>query len=232
MQPNYDHLTRQLDLIPLMALNRKITVIGAGAIGSFTVLNLVKMGFTDVTVYDFDSVSIENMNCQWYRKKDIGKPKVLALKEIILDFTDVPIEIRQLKWNGTQDLEGIVISAVDSMEVRRQIWKHCFGNYKVEWLIDPRMAAEYALMYTIDPSDEKDQKTYEATLYSDSESVQEACTAKATMYTATMISGHVAKAVKDIVTGGKYARSTAWDIALNNQLTWPKKPKETSNEQG
>lgn len=222
MQPNNDHLTRQLDLIPLRSLARPITVIGAGAIGSFTVLSLVKMGFTNVTVYDFDEVSVENMNCQWYRFKDIGKPKVDALKDLIHDFTQAEINTKNEKFDGSQPLNGIVISAVDSMAVRQTIWTHVKENPSVPWFIDPRMAAEYALSFVMNPNDEADVKSYEKTLYTDSSAVQEPCTAKATMYTATMIAGHVAKQVKDIVTKGPYSRVTHWDIKENNQQTWRK----------
>lgn len=218
---NYEHLTRQHDILPMNSLSVPITVIGAGAIGSFTVLSLAKMGFFNLTVWDFDEVSPENMNCQWYRISDIGKPKVLALKEIIKEFTDTDISAIPSKWED-ESLDGIVISAVDSMRVRKSIWSHVKDRWQVKWFVDPRMAAEYALNYVIDPSDHKDQKTYEKTLYSDAEAVQEPCTAKATMYTAAMIAGYVAKQVKDIVTGGSYARVTQWDIGQNNQLSWSK----------
>lgn len=218
---NSEHLTRQLDLIPMDKLNQKITVIGAGAIGSFTILALAKMGFQNIEVWDFDKVSPENMNCQWFRISDIGRPKVEALQEIIAAFTGTRIHAINSKWEGNP-LEGIVITAVDSMRVRAAVWKSCKKRWQVRWYIDPRMAAEYALSYVMDPSDEKDQITYEKTLYTDENAVQEPCTAKATMYTATMIAGHVAKHVKDVVTGGQYARVTQWDIAKNNQLTWGK----------
>jgi len=215
------HLTRQLDIIPIETLGREITVIGAGAIGSFTVLALVKMGFANITVYDFDDVSIENMNCQWYRMKDIGKKKVQALQELIKDFTDVTINIKPVRFEAGE-LRGIVISAVDSMEARKVIWNAAKKSFGVSWFIDPRMASEYALAFVMKPDDEADQKSYETTLYSDANAVQERCTAKATMYTATMIAGYVAKAVKDIVTGNKYARVSHWDIGLNNLQNWGK----------
>lgn len=218
---NTDHLTRQLEIIPLETLGQEITVIGAGAIGSFTVLSLVKMGFGNITVYDFDDVSIENMNCQFYRTKDVGKKKVDALKDLIFDFTEAKITVVADRYES-QELRGIVISAVDSMEVRKNIWQNILKSYTVKWLIDPRMASEYALNYVMNPRDEKDRVTYEKVLYTDAEAVQERCTAKATMYTATMIAGYVAKAVKDIVTKSVYARVTHWDIGMNNMLNWPK----------
>jgi hypothetical protein len=223
-----DHLIRQSDLIPSNVLGQEITVIGAGAIGSFTVLSLAKMGFWNITVYDFDKVSVENMNCQWFRFSDIGKPKAQALAELIFDFTKLQIKAFSTCYNGSQELRGIVISSVDSMEVRKLIWSKAKDNFRVSWIIDPRMASEYALSYVMDPNDFKDQTAYEKTLYTDENAIHEPCTSKATIYTATMISGHVAKHVKDLVTGKKYARVTNWDIALNKQLTWVK-PQEEIN---
>lgn len=211
---------RQLEIIPIAVLGQKLTVIGAGAIGSFTVLSLVKMGFTDVTVYDFDEVSIENMNCQWYRMGDVGKKKVDALKSLIKDFTGVEIKIISDRYEN-QALDGIVISAVDSMAVRKTIWKNIVEHRTVDHLVDPRMAAEYALCYVMNPHSEKDRETYEKVLYSDKDAIEERCTAKATMYTSTMISGYVAKMVKDLVTKNKYARVSHWDIGMNHLQNWP-----------
>jgi len=223
---NTDHLTRQLEIIPIEKLVQEITVIGAGAIGSFVVLSLVKMGFENITVYDFDDVSVENMNCQFYRFKDIGKKKVEALKDLIYDFTGAEINENAFKYEG-QPLKGIVISAVDSMAARKMIWENIKESYLVDWLIDPRMASEYALNYVMNPRDEKDRVTYEKVLYTDEAAVQERCTAKATMYTATMIAGYVAKAVKDVVVKKPYARVTHWDIGMNNMQNWSKDAQQT-----
>lgn len=221
-----DHLTRQLEIIPLNKLGIPITIIGAGAIGSFTTLCLAKMGFENLTVYDFDKVSVENMNCQWYRFADIGKPKVEALRALIHDFTGNMISI-QNKFSAdnsgqVKELRGIVISAVDSMAVRREIWSVVAQNFRVQYFIDPRMAAEYAITFVMNPNDARDIKAYETTLYGDDMAVHENCTAKATMYTATMIAGYVAKHVKDLVTEKPYARVTHWNIADNVLQNWKK----------
>lgn len=216
------HLTRQSDLIPAAALRTKVHIIGAGAIGSFTALMLAKMGMEDITVYDFDTVSIENMNCQFFRFSDIGKPKVHALAEIVESFTNVKIKAEPLPWaRGLKaDLRGIVISAADSMVVRRDLFEHCKGDFRTEWFIDSRMGAESALMYVMNPQKQIDQTAYESTLYTNEAAVQERCTAKSTIYTANMLSGHVVKAVKNLITRQKYSRVTHWDIAANEQTCY------------
>lgn len=215
------HLVRQWDIIPLSALGQRVHVIGCGAIGSHAAIALAKMGILNQVLWDFDPVSIENMSCQGYRFKDIGKPKVEALRDIIFDYSNQYVEMKNEKWDG-QSLDGIVITAVDSMEVRQKIWAKCKNNPMVDYVIDPRMSAEYALMFTMNTLDEKDHTTYEKTLYTDGEAVQEPCTAKATIYTSGMISGLVVKAVKDIITRSEYPRITHWNIKLNSLQSWAK----------
>src|ERR1017187_7892825 len=112
------HLTRQLDIIPIRVLGEPITIIGVGAGGSFATLMLAKMGFTRITVIDFDIVSVENMNSQFYRFKDIGQPKVTALQALVEDFTGVKITAVNDRYQGNVVFPGIVVSAVDSMAAR------------------------------------------------------------------------------------------------------------------
>lgn len=221
-----EHLTRQLDIIPVDVLGEKINIIGAGAIGGATALILAKMGFCDITVYDHDTVDVENINCQFYRFSDIGKKKVEALKEIVKDFTGIEINIVPKKYSSGM-LNGIVVAAVDSMEVRKMIWNnHKEFSIGTKLFIDPRMGAEDALCFAMDPMDDKDVTSYEKTLYSDSEAVQERCTAKATMYTAQALSSHVAKVVKDFLVPQEesgYVRNMQWSLRLNDQKCFRKK---------
>lgn len=217
---SHDHLIRQWEILPIETLEENITIIGAGAIGSFTALALAKMGFHNMTVFDFDEVSIENMSCQWYRHKDIGKNKAEALRDLIKDFTEV--EIMAVPSAYTEGaFPGIVISAVDSMEVRKNIWENHKDSVKTKFIIDPRMASEYAMMYVMKPTSARDIESYEKTLFADDEGVQERCTARSTMYTATMISGLVAKSVKDIVNNIPHPRVTDWNIKMDSFKSWP-----------
>ncbi len=81
---------RQLDVLDVPRLARTpITVIGAGAVGSFTVLALAKCGAECITVYDDDTVESHNLPNQWYRLTDLGRPKVEALRELVREMTGV-----------------------------------------------------------------------------------------------------------------------------------------------
>lgn len=219
--PNLLHLVRQWDIIPAEVLDNRINVIGAGAIGSCTVLALSKMGFTDIHVWDFDTIEIENMNCQFYRHSDIGKLKVEALREIVKAFSNEDLTVYPERYEGEIPLPGVVITPLDSMSARKKIWDaHKAKSLATSMYIDPRMSAETCMCYAMNPMDPDDIAAYEKTLYSDARAMQERCTAKSTMYTAFLLSGHVAKVVKDFFCRQPYARNMQWCIKGYDMDAW------------
>lgn len=215
-----NHLLRQSELVSLSILPTPVTVIGAGAIGSFTVLNLAKMGFSDITVWDFDSVDEVNLSSQFYRRSDIGKPKVEALRDLVRDFTGTEIKAVNQKYESGV-FNGVVISAVDSMAVRKTIWEnHYLKSFGTRIVIDPRMSAEFAALYCANPLSADDHARYSKTLHSDENSVQERCTAKATMYTVGMISGFVSRVMRDVLSDKTYVNSVQWAIPQDDLMVY------------
>jgi len=206
-----EYLTRQYDLIPASILDTKIEVVGVGAIGSITVLILAKMGFNNIHVYDFDKVDAVNINNQFYRIKDIDVLKVLALKEIVKDFTGIDITAHETEVKDAPLHGKFVISAVDSMSARAKILDLFMG----EVLIDPRMAIEDACIRTLNLTKGDSYNSYAKSLYSDEEAVQERCTAKATMYTPSLIGGLIAKIILDVLLDRPYVKALDWDLKLN-----------------
>ncbi|MDK2869107.1 MAG: molybdopterin-synthase adenylyltransferase [Pyrococcus sp.] len=60
---------------------KKVAVIGAGALGSWEVYFLKKLGVGEIIVVDRDFVEASDIPRTIYTEKDIGKPKVEVLKE-------------------------------------------------------------------------------------------------------------------------------------------------------
>lgn len=212
-------LMRQLDVIPLEVLSTPITIVGAGAVGSFTTLAIAKMGFSNIMVFDDDKVEAENMNAQFYPIPTIGRPKVEALSEVIEIFCDTRIEAIHKRYSGGA-LPGIVISAVDNMKTRRLIWEEAKRSNTTTHVIDPRMTAQVALLYTMKPMVGADILSYEKTLYSDEVAVQERCTEKSTIYTVLLLSGLVCQSIKAIVTKTVYPRIAMWDLKALDLKTY------------
>ncbi len=225
---DHPHLIRQYAILPMHTLNTPITVIGVGAIGSLVMLALSKMGFTALTVYDPDVVKPENYSCQLYGHNNLGRNKAADIERMLgaqgyLGVTGRnPIKVNSVAY-ATDPLSGIVICAVDNMAARKVIWEKQKGRREVDFFIDARMGAEQALMYVMNPTNARDVKAYEKTLYDDADAIQEPCTAAATMYTSLLIGGMVAKAVKDLVTDfDDYPRILQWDIKNNKQTVTTK----------
>ena len=208
---NVDHLSRQLSLIPMDTLTVKVNIIGCGAIGSFLALSLAKMGITRIEMWDFDSVSIENMSNQFYRFADIGSPKAVALAGLVNDFTGVTPKPNISKLETLAGLDGIVIVAVDTMAARKQLFESLAGNpHTIKLLIDPRMSAEMYQQYTVTTTEAHDW--YKKTLFTDEEGVATPCTAKSTVYTATLAAGLVVKTIKNFILKEDVPRNIQWDI--------------------
>jgi sulfur carrier protein ThiS adenylyltransferase len=76
----------------------RIGIAGAGGLGSNCAMNLVRSGFTQFVIVDFDVVEESNLNRQFYFYDQIGRPKVDALKENLLRINpDLSIKPWQLK---------------------------------------------------------------------------------------------------------------------------------------
>lgn len=213
MEFKNEHLTRQSEIIPQDRLEKtQVTIVGCGAIGSFLALGLAKTGVTDITVYDFDTIEIENMNNQFFRFSDIGKNKAVALADLVRDFTGVELKVinRAFEPHDMVGARGLLVTAVDSMSARSMLHEAVKTKMNfISHVIDPRMSAEFFALYTFDPAD---SSSYVKTLYTDSEAVAERCTAKSTAYTAMLASGYTMKNIKNIILGESYTKSIQWDI--------------------
>lgn len=205
------HLTRQWDLVPQEILNCPITVIGAGAVGSCAILALAKMGFDNIQVFDDDAVSVENISNQFYRISDIGKPKVDALYDIVLDYSGTKIKNHNERWTPDKTSGRVLICAVDNMATRSDAFDFANSDlgYMVKHLIDPRMGGQEASLFTWQPGTESEW--YKRTLKRDDQIPNEPCTAKATMFTAMMLGGLVAQSVRDCLMN-KQKNWIAWPI--------------------
>ncbi len=195
-----DKFIRQQDVLPPEKLVKlSVVVIGCGAVGSFTVLTLAKMGVTAITVFDGDTVEEHNLPNQWYKPDHVGMNKTDALWDIVYDFTGV--ELRANAHHYTREaLAGLVICCVDTMDTRLRIWREV-KKFKPDLYIDARMGAEVGKVHVVQPHDPTSCRRYEADLYPSSEAFHAPCTAKATVYCAAGLAAHIAAIVAGHVNG-------------------------------
>lgn len=66
--------------------NQKVLILGVGGVGGYVAESLARCGVLDITLVDYDIIDITNLNRQIIAlHSTIGKKKVIALKERILD---------------------------------------------------------------------------------------------------------------------------------------------------
>lgn len=154
---------------------QRLTVIGVGSIGSHVALAAAKMGVSDITVYDGDSVESHNIPMSVYRTEDLAKTKVVALESIIHAHTGTVIKAKPV-WYRNQRPAGTVISCVDTMEARQDIFKQVKRNPMVDLFIDTRVASEFISIFAIEPCKPEDIEYYEYFLrYSTEEALRINC---------------------------------------------------------
>ena len=61
-----------------------IGIAGAGGLGSNVAISLSRAGIGKLIISDFDIIEPSNLNRQQYFIEQIGKPKVIALKENLM----------------------------------------------------------------------------------------------------------------------------------------------------
>lgn len=187
-----------------------VTIIGAGSIGSFTALGLTKMGISNLTVVDFDTVDEVNIGCQLYGPDNLGEHKVIALADILSKLTGVDITLGLVKWTPEM-VSPVLVSAVDSMDVRREIWEGIKFNSDVNYYIDGRMAGEYLHIFTVNMADKEARAWYEKSLTP--RPVEElSCSAKGIVYNTLIIGGLITNQVKRVIKKEVYSREIILDI--------------------
>lgn len=187
---------RQLDILAPQDIKKKVGLIGTGGIGSPTALVLAKMGIPELTFWDNDKVEIHNLPNQLFKTEDIGNAKVKALHSILNEFGTNLKKYSSVKKKWDKTVLPIMITAVDSMETRKAIWKVIKKNHLCDIHIETRMGAELMRIYAINPSDPTHIAFYEKTLYSSKESVKTPCTERAIFYNCFIIAGLVGCLIK------------------------------------
>lgn len=205
-------LLRQLDLVSPDALDIPVHIVGCGGIGSFAALALAKLGCSHLHLHDDDRVEEHNVPNQLFRLGDVGRPKVEALMEILEAFTGTR-PCPHLHRVEMERLQGIVISGVDSMTTRKNLWwKTIRHRASIPLYLDGRLGAEVCRLYAIRPADPDDVRCYEQTLYDDIQAAPLSCTAAAIIYTGFAIASLIADQVKKFVTGESIAREILYDL--------------------
>ncbi|HUQ69008.1 MAG TPA: ThiF family adenylyltransferase [Planctomycetaceae bacterium] len=182
-----DRFQRQTDLVPGDRLDRlAITVIGVGAIGRQVALQLAAIGATQLTLIDFDTVDLTNITTQGYRWADLERRKVDATKAAILEIEpDADVAIVSDRFRAQHAVGDAVFCGVDSISARAAIWRSVAN--RCQFWTDGRMRGE--VLRVLAAADESSRRHYGSTLFAQAEAQPGPCTAKSTIYAASIAAG-------------------------------------------
>jgi len=112
----------------------RITLCGAGALGSHLAENLVRQGVRHLTVIDFDRVEAHNIGTQVYDEGDVGAFKVEALRTRCFRAAGVELEAvtKRLEMQNTAKLlreTDLVVESFDNAESRQLVTEHCQAQH-------------------------------------------------------------------------------------------------------
>lgn len=133
--------------------NDEIHIIGCGAIGSTIAEQLARLGIKKLHLYDFDRVTEHNITNQMFFQQQVGKPKLIALTEILKQINpEIEIYPEHMGWSQGMTLSGYVFIAVDSIDTRNEIVDDNRFNPNIKAMFDTRMrltdAQAFAALWT------------------------------------------------------------------------------------
>src|SRR4051812_16998418 len=192
-----DRDLRQREIVPPARLAAcHALVIGVGAIGRQVAVQLAALGVPAIDLVDPDTVAVENLAAQAYWPQDLGRPKVAATADLCRCIhPDIRLEVhferfrrssvRSLRCLAGDGDRTAVFCCVDSIETRRLIWESLHEH--VGFWSDGRMAAE--VLRVLSSGEPALDTHYPATLFPESQAYAGSCTAKSTVYTASIAAG-------------------------------------------
>jgi sulfur carrier protein ThiS adenylyltransferase len=187
MGTTLDRYSRQQDLVPQERLaSIKATVIGVGAIGRQVALQLAAIGVPRLQLVDFDTVDLTNVTTQGYWATDVGQPKVQATATAIRQLDPaIAVETVPDRYRPRMEIGQAVFCCVDSIEARSAIWRS--AGVRCPFWSDGRMLGEVLRVLAVAESTGRDH--YPATLFARSEAQPGRCTARSTIYAASIAAG-------------------------------------------
>lgn len=199
--------TRQRDWFDPDTTDASVTIVGCGGIGSFTAFALAKLGVQDLKLLDFDFVEEHNVPNQLYRPGNASEThpilKVRALGATVFDHTGIVPSVHAIPLQDGVPLSDVVISALDSMEARADLWQQVKYKLACKLFIDARLGGENIVVYSLNPSVPSEIAGYEATLHSDEEGLDLPCTGRSIIDVGFSVAALITRAVRRFYAGSE-----------------------------
>ena len=169
-----------------------VAVAGLGGIGSWASYFMARCNPYEMQIFDYDYVAVHNMGGQMFNVEDIGERKVYCMQNKIRRFYTGMLYAYDTKFRINYPGYDIVLSCVDSMSSRKDIFETYRNESRKKLLIDGRLAAEQFQVLCVDFTDAYSVERYQKEfLFDDKEAEQTICSYKQTSYMSAMIASYM-----------------------------------------
>ena len=190
---------RQREIVPPQKLATvHALVIGVGAIGRQVALQLAAVGVGRMELFDHDAVEVHNLAPQAYSVEDVGAVKVEATARacrLLNPGMTLGVHPERFRRSSAKLLaqpinpgesDGLaVFCCVDSIETRKLVWEAV--RPRAGFWADGRMSAE--VIRVLASARPAADSHYASTLFTRERAYGGSCTAKSTVYTASIAAG-------------------------------------------
>ena len=127
--------------IRLRLASRRVGIAGCGGLGSNCAVALARSGVGTLVVVDFDTVSEENLNRQYFFREHIGRKKVAALVDVIRRIDPrVKVEGHEVRLDPRQVLRifagcEVIVEAFDRADMKQMIAETVLAGLPDAWLV-------------------------------------------------------------------------------------------------
>jgi len=104
-----------------------IGIAGCGGLGSNCAMALARAGVGTLVIVDFDTVTLENLNRQYYFRDQVGQKKVLALQENIKKVNpEIEVQVHDVRLGPDEVVHifkkcQVIIEAFDRADMKLMI---------------------------------------------------------------------------------------------------------------
>ncbi len=191
-----------------------VTMIGLGTIGASALAALQTIGVNSITAYEDDDVEPRNLASQLiYRPKDLWLPKLSRAEEYFLDYGGEQfIGINRLFTADDEITTPVVVSGVDTMTARQEIWK-AVERSDADIYFDGRIGAQHMTLLTVEPFDGDWYKN--RWLFDDKDAVPLPCGRRNVAYPAMALAAVLAAQLARWSRGEKMPKRIDFDLGSN-----------------
>jgi sulfur carrier protein ThiS adenylyltransferase len=118
---------RTFDQIKKFLANKKVGIAGAGGLGSNVATSLARTGIGHLVIADYDSVTEDSLNRQYFFYDQIGRKKVDALKHILGKINpETKVEAHDIKLTEEKVIElfsdcEVIVEAIGDARIKQQL---------------------------------------------------------------------------------------------------------------